>query len=354
MELIADKKSTAHYNRTENYPSSLKQLIKAIPEECFQKKPLLAWSWLILDFLMFGAFLYLTYWVDNWVIGSFIGIFLTGFVLTGLFVIGHDAGHRAFSSSLRINNIVGHLTTSLMFWPFHLWRIAHNHHHKHTNHVDKDNAWEPHTAEELAKLPKFYAGLYKLIHKKIWLFWLASFLYNFVLLGSFLAKDPVYKKPYRKQIWFSILFAAVVVVIYASATIYIAGFYGFVTMFLLPQCTYYFWLTTFTFLHHTIPEQTFLPDEQWEPVKAQLEGTINVRYGKYVDFFTHHIAWHVPHHVTVGIPHYQLKKAHQAIKTAYPETVKERKFSFQYLKHSIEQCQEIKSREEPDWQKFTF
>lgn len=47
-----------------------------------------------------------------------------GMFATGLWVIAHECGHQAFSSSKQINNAVGWVLHSLLLVPYHSWRIS--------------------------------------------------------------------------------------------------------------------------------------------------------------------------------------------------------------------------------------
>jgi omega-6 fatty acid desaturase (delta-12 desaturase) len=48
-------------------------------------------------------------------------------------VIGHDAGHRSFSTNKLLEDIVGTLAFMPLIYPFEPWRIKHNQHHAQTN-----------------------------------------------------------------------------------------------------------------------------------------------------------------------------------------------------------------------------
>jgi fatty acid desaturase len=49
------------------------------------------------------------------------------------FVIGHDCGHRSFSTNKLLEDIVGTLAFMPLVYPFEPWRIKHNQHHAQTN-----------------------------------------------------------------------------------------------------------------------------------------------------------------------------------------------------------------------------
>ena len=130
----------------------LKHLIKSLPKECFQKNSRKAWTTVILSLSM-AALGYYFIAISPWFLLPLAWIF-TGTALTGFFVIGHDCGHRSFAKRRWVNDLVGHFFMMFLIYPFHSWRIKHNHHHKHTNKLDEDNAWHPIRTETFASWSK--------------------------------------------------------------------------------------------------------------------------------------------------------------------------------------------------------
>ncbi|MFW7381374.1 MAG: fatty acid desaturase [Oligoflexus sp.] len=315
------------------------------------KKTWRAWLALLLDSSLFLGISTLILLVDHVLIGSLLGLLLPGLVLTGFFVLGHDAGHRSFSDSERVNDFVGHLTTSFLGWPFHLWRLAHNVHHLHTNHVKMDIAWEPHTNKQIHRLPAFFRWTYTTVRSKIWAFWAGAFFHNLELWWKFFQRK-LYRPEDRSKVWFSIVLTILATTSYAALAFALGSWYGLLTLFILPLIGFYFWMTTFTLLHHTHPDINFLQDKEWNKVEAQLDGTINVLYGKIVDWFTHDIAWHLHHHTSVAIPFYYLKDAQRHLQQAFPDRVKSQAFTLSHLLAVLRHCQAIKNFNEPTWTPF--
>jgi omega-6 fatty acid desaturase (delta-12 desaturase) len=101
------------------------------------------------------------------------------------------------------------------------------------------------------------------------------------------------------------------------------GLYGVICLFVIPQIVFQTLLSVFTFFHHTSPDRTLHADAHWTMEKGQMAGTVHVKYPAIIEWFCHDINWHIPHHVCVGIPHYQLRLAHLSLKKAYPDAVKE-------------------------------
>ena len=68
---------------------------------------------------------------------------LAGWVATGVWIIGHECGHQAFSESKTINDTVGWFVHSALLLPYHPWRISHGHHHAATNSMEDDAIYVP-------------------------------------------------------------------------------------------------------------------------------------------------------------------------------------------------------------------
>ena len=98
--------------------------------------------------------------------------FWAGLFGTGIWVIGHECGHQAFSESKTVNNTVGwilhsayvplhlfrtyHEFTFILSHsvgvPYHSWRVTHAKHHASTGHLTQDQVFVPSTRSQ-AGLP---------------------------------------------------------------------------------------------------------------------------------------------------------------------------------------------------------
>lgn len=308
----------------------LRDILKTLPKDVFTKNRRKAWTSLLINVLLVG----LGYWglaISPWFLLPLMWIF-TGTALTGFFVIGHDCGHRSFANRKWVNDLVGHVMLLPLIYPFHSWRILHNYHHKHTNKLHEDNAWEPFK-------PEFYAGLagplrwgYQALRGRFW--WLGSIIhwagihFNW---GQFQGKD-------REKVRFSVLvvlFGAAIAFPLLFAT---TGIWGFVKFWLLPWLVFHFWMSTFTIVHHTAPEIPFTTADQWNEAIAQLTGTVHCDYPQWVEFLCHHINVHIPHHISTAIPSYNLRMAHQSLKEIWGDHLYECQFSWSLMKQITDRC----------------
>lgn len=326
----------------------LPRIIRKIPKECFVRDERRAFRSLIRDVALLALGITGVLVAPHWAV-AFPFSLLVGFVLTGLFVLGHDAGHRSFAKSERKNDLVGELTLALTLWPFHVWRLSHDHHHRYTHHATEDNAWCPLTVAQYLALPGWKRFFYR--QTRTTYFYFASVLFQcFAVYRA--AAGQYHDHPDAAKVRRSLVVMLTVSLLYAGASYAARGLYGLVFLFAVPQLVYQFWLSTFTLFHHTSPETTFLSKDEWTPERAQLSLSVHVHYPRLVDWLTHDISWHVPHHVCVGIPHHALRTAHAALKAAYPAIVQERRLTRRYVRRLLATCHLIRSADDVTWVAF--
>lgn len=308
----------------------LKDILKTLPQECFQKDMRKAWLSALMSLLMVSLG-YLGLAIAPWFLLPIFWIF-TGTALTGFFVVGHDCGHRSFAKRRWVNDLVGHLVMLPLIYPFHSWRILHNHHHKYTNKMDVDNAWQPFRPEFYERLGWMGQWGYQALRGRLW--WVGSIAHWVGLHfnpANFEAKD-------RAKVWLSVGAVAVFAAIAFPALIATTGIWGFVKFWLLPWLVFHFWMSTFTLVHHTVPEIDFQEPEQWDAAKAQLSGTVHCEYPAWVEFLCHHINVHVPHHLSTAIPSYNLRMAHRSLQENWGSYLYEREFSWALMKEITDYC----------------
>lgn len=310
--------------------TTLRSIIKTLPPECFQKNAFKAWSGLVFSVLAV-ALGYVSLVFSPWYLLPLAWIY-TGTALTGFFVIGHDCGHRSFSNRNWINNLVGHMMFLPLIFPFHPWRFKHDHHHLHTNKMDEDNAWYPFTAELYNESEPLIQTVYRYIRGKFW--WLGSTLH-----WANLHFDPsLYPEKQRKEV----IFSAGLVIAYAAIAfplmILAGGIFGWINFFLMPWLVYHFWMSTFTIVHHTMPDIPFKSKEEWNAAQDQLTGTVHCEYPLWVELLCHHINVHIPHHISTGIPSYNLRMAHESLKQNWGDYLYQTNFNWELMDRISSEC----------------
>lgn len=308
----------------------LTDVIKTLPSECFEKNRFKAWRSAVLSVIAVAVG-YVAIAFSPWFLLPF-AWFFAGTALTGFFVIGHDCGHRSFAKRRWVNNWVGHIFMLPLIYPFHPWRLLHDHHHIHTNKQDVDNAWFPWHVDEYKKTHRLVQLGYQMLRGRFW--WLASIIHWAGLhfdLNQFEARD-------RNKAKVSIAAVVIFAAICFPTLIAFTGVWGFVKFWLMPWLGYHFWMSTFTLVHHTAPDIQFRPVETWNAVESQLGGTVHCDYPKWIEVLCHDINVHVPHHISTGIPSYNLRMAHQSLKETFGSVVIERKFSWKFMKEIVDYC----------------
>jgi omega-6 fatty acid desaturase (delta-12 desaturase) len=308
----------------------LRDILKTLPKECFQKNLWKAWTTVLINICMVGLG-YAAIAVAPWFLLPLAWI-LTGTALTGSFVIGHDCGHRSFAKRRWVNDLVGHSVMLPLIYPFHSWRILHNKHHAHTNKMDVDNAWQPLRPEVYASLPAPLQFGYRLLRG--WGWWIASIVHWVGLhfdLNNFEPKD-------RQKVKLSIAVVVIFAAIAFPLMIATVGLWGFAKFWLMPWLVYHFWMSTFTLVHHTAPNIAFQEPEDWNAAKAQLCGTVHCTYPGWVEFLCYDINVHIPHHLSTAIPSYNLRMAHRSLQQNWGSYLNETRFSWSLMQQIAGQC----------------
>lgn len=304
---------------------SLNDVVKSMPAEVFQLNEWKAWQAVLTSIVSMAACEYLIA-ISPWYMLP-LAWALAGTAFTGFFVVGHDAGHRSFSSNKLLEDIVGTLMFAPLIFPFEPWRIKHNHHHAHTNKLEEDTAWHPVKESEMAKWGPVSGFLYKTFlgsPLKLW-----ASVGHWLIWHFDLNKYTEKQKP-RVMVSLAAVFGFMATVF--PALIYYTGVAGFCKFWLMPWLGYHFWMSTFTVVHHTAPHIPFKPAATWNAAKAQLGGTVHCEYPRWVEFLCHDISVHVPHHVSTKIPWYNLRKANESLRQNWGQYMTEGTFNWRMMK----------------------
>jgi acyl-lipid omega-6 desaturase (Delta-12 desaturase) len=316
--------------KTETSELRLKDIIRSIPKEYFLKDARKAWTKVVVN----TALVALGYWslaVAPIYLLPLCWIF-TGTALTGFFVIAHDCGHRSFSNRRWVNDLVGHIALLPILYPFHSWRHLHDKHHKHTNKMDVDNAWQPLRPELYDELPTIERVVYRAMRERLWFI---GSIFHWALIHF---KRSNYR---NEQQWKDAQFSNAVVIIAGAIglplLVAMTGVTGLINFWLMPWMVYHFWMSTFTIVHHTLPNIPFQEPENWNEAESQLFGTVHCDYPRWVEFMCHDINVHIPHHISTAIPSYNLRKVHRHFQGIWGSQLIERKFNWA-LMQEVNDC----------------
>ncbi|WP_337874913.1 fatty acid desaturase [Exiguobacterium sp.] len=241
-----------------------------------------------------------------------VSIFLTlpftliaaGFVVR-MFIIFHDCTHGSFFKNKKANAIVGTITGILTLFPYEKWKREHAIHHASSGNLDKrgvGDIWVM-TIEEYIEASKWTRLKYRLYRHPLVMFGLGP-LWLILVTSRFNRKDARKKERQNTHI-----INLSLVVLY-SALIYLIGWQAFLivqgtTMFIAGVLG--IWLF---YVQHTFEDSYFEDEQEWDYVKAAIEGSSYYELPKVLQWVTGNIGFHHVHHLSPRVPNYHLEKAH--------------------------------------------
>ncbi|KAF7350394.1 FA-desaturase domain-containing protein [Mycena venus] len=348
---------------------SMKDLLSVIPSvsHCFERSLWKSAMYPIWDLFVIGSLWKLTTIADSYTVDlpstlaslasfslwSLYGFF-AGLFAMGLWIVAHEAGHGAFSTSKRINNFVGWVLHSGLGVPYHSWRISHAKHHASTGHMTQDQVFVPWTRSQMGLPPLDPArddllgsNVSQAVQNEMWEALgdspIAAFsqavIYLFAGLPMYLIWNIGGQTRYPKGTSHfnpsSIIFAPhqhsqivlsdLGIFIWLALIVLSCYHWSFLTVFrvyLVPYIWVNHWLVLITFLQHT---DTLLPHYRAEMFNFQrgalctmdrsLLGDLGPIMGWLGAHATHGISeTHVLHHITSKVPHYHAWEATYALR----------------------------------------
>ncbi|MEE9910625.1 MAG: fatty acid desaturase [Deltaproteobacteria bacterium] len=226
-------------------------------------------------------------------------------LLVRIFILFHDCTHASFFRSHRANTILGYICGILTFTPFHYWQ--HNHLVHHGSYADLNrrgvgDIWTLTVEEYRSASGRRQLG-YRLYRNPLVFLGVGPgyfFLFTQRLLHQWKGKDER----------FSILFtnlAIVVVLLAASLTMGLKTYLIIQVPIMLLSGAIGVWLF---YVQHQFEGVYWSRHENWDPVKAALNGSSYYKLPKVLQWFTGNIGLHHVHHVLPRIPNYQLQECH--------------------------------------------
>ncbi|KAJ5092815.1 Oleate hydroxylase FAH12 [Penicillium angulare] len=318
-----------------------------VPAHCFERSALKGLSYLFRDIVYASVLVYLALKIDllptpflrasAWILYGFV----QGCVGTGLWIIGHECGHGAFSESTALNDFLGWAVHSALMVPFFSWKITHARHHRYHGHIDKDTVFVPPTEAEVEnQKPTIFSKFVELVEETPLyhaitltghqLFgWQMYLLFN-VSAGNKSLPDKgtsgVQKFRHSHLDPLGSLFTTsqthliamtdLGLLIVAAGLYYLGtqiGAWKVALLYAVPYFWVHHWLVAITYLHHTHPDVPHYDDKSWTFVKGAL-GTVDRRFGFIGRHLFHEIIdYHVIHHLFPRIPFYHAEEATNAI-----------------------------------------
>ncbi|GHJ89740.1 hypothetical protein NliqN6_6142 [Naganishia liquefaciens] len=357
----ATARTTAEQEKFVPPQFTVKQLLDAIPAHCFHRSAIRSSLYIVQDVIALGLLAWAHFHVDQTVASlgmSKLGYHVVraaahtlisiamGLFGTGLWIIAHECGHQAFSSSKAINNAVGWVLHSALLVPYHSWRISHARHHAATGHMTRDEVFVPRTRsyvgvgdikeeaeidgfnvsearqeelkEAIGDAPIYILG--NLIAQQLF-GWPAYLIRNASgqkwypkYTNHFQPSSFIFRPDHKNQIiWSDIgLLITLSIVGYWTA---MRGFREVLVLYVIPYLWVNHWLVAITFLQHTDPLLPHYSAAKWTFARGALCTIDRTFLGPIGGIVLHGICeTHVAHHISSKIPHYSAWEATEAIK----------------------------------------
>ena len=242
-----------------------------------------------------------------------------GGLLVRIFIFFHDCCHGSFFASRRANRILGYISGVLTFTPYEAWRRSHAGHHATVGDLDRrgvGDVWTM-TVEEYQAAPKLKRLAYRFYRNPLVMFLLGPG-FVFLIAQRFPHKED--RRRERNSVLYTDL-AILAVVGVASVTIGLRAYVLIQLPVMLIAGTIGVWAF---YVQHQFEGVYWARHEDWDPMRAALEGSSYYRLPRALKWFTGNIGLHHIHHVRPRIPNYNLQQCYDdtpALQAVRPLTI---------------------------------
>ncbi|GAA3411363.1 fatty acid desaturase [Paenibacillus hodogayensis] len=230
---------------------------------------------------------------------------VAGGFLVRIFIIFHDCCHKSFFRNRTANEIVGTITGILTFCPYHQWRHSHSVHHATSGNLDKrgtGDIWTL-TVDEYISASPWKRLVYRLYRNPFIMFTIGP-IYIFLIDYRFNRKRAAWPERINTYVTNLAIVGGIALLCWAIGWQYVLLIQG--TIFFVSGAAG-IWLF---YVQHQFEESYFEEDEEWDYVKAALQGSSFYKLPRLLHWITGNIGFHHIHHLSPRVPNYYLEKVH--------------------------------------------
>ncbi|WP_209124530.1 fatty acid desaturase [Alkalihalobacillus sp. BA299] len=225
--------------------------------------------------------------------------------LVRIFIIFHDCCHQSFFKNRRVNQIIGTITGVMTFCPYEQWKHSHSVHHATSSNLNKrgtGDVWVLTVDEYNAS--SFWRKLAYRLYRNPFVMFVLGPIYIFLIDYRFNEKDARMKE--RLNTYLTNLLIVVTIAILC----WTIGWQAFLLIqgpIFLISGSIGIWLF---YVQHQFEDSYFENEEEWDYVKAALEGSSYYKLPKVLQWLTGNIGFHHIHHLSPRVPNYKLEEVH--------------------------------------------
>jgi acyl-lipid omega-6 desaturase (Delta-12 desaturase) len=237
---------------------------------------------------------------------SFVLVVPAAAFLIRTFIVFHDCTHGSFMRSRRVNDTLGAVLGVLVWLPYRGWQHEHAVHHATAGDLDRRGVGDVATltvAEYQALSPRRKVS-YRLFRNPLVMFGVGWFL---VLM----LKPRFVPRGARPRIRRSVLGTNLALALVVAASCLAIGWRDYLLVqgpVLVVAGAVGVWLF---YVQHQFEDTYWQTHADWRYDHAALAGSSYLKLPGVLQFFTGNIGFHHVHHLSVGIPNYNLQAAHE-------------------------------------------
>jgi omega-6 fatty acid desaturase (delta-12 desaturase) len=241
-------------------------------------------------------------------------------LLVRIFVFFHDCCHGCFFASLRANRLMGYVSGILTFTPFEDWRRSHAAHHHTIGNLDRRGVYHVWmlTVDEYLAASMWQRFVYRVYRNPFIMFGFGPAV-KFFIINRFATEGA--RRPERKSVIFTNS-AILVIIGVAILTVGIKAYLLIQIPIVVIGGAAGLWLF---YVQHQFEGVYWARHENWDPIRAALEGSSYYKLPQALQWMTGNIGLHHIHHVRPRIPNYNLQQCCEdvpALREVEPMTIR--------------------------------
>lgn len=228
--------------------------------------------------------------------------------LVRIFIIFHDCCHGSFFASRAANRFWGYVTGILTLTPFDEWRRSHARHHATAGDLDNRGTGDVFTmtvSEYRAATPIRRFG-YRFFRNPVVMFGLGP-LWSFIISQRFAPKGA------DKRVRASVIITNVALLALAGLSWATVGLGTYVVLQVAVSWISGIFGIWLFYVQHQFEDVYWSRHEDWDRLRAALEGSSYYKLPKVLQWFSGNIGFHHIHHLRSSIPSYHLQACYDAI-----------------------------------------